>query len=60
MQAEKIAYYAVVDYLALENDGEQRHEYDNGELVRHTRLRLPYTGVCMMAGSGVYTVAMKR
>jgi len=32
MYAAKIHYYTVAEYLALENDGEQRHEYVNGEL----------------------------
>jgi len=36
MQAEKILYLSVADYLAYETGSEQRHEYLNGELVAMT------------------------
>lgn len=36
MEAVKIPHYSMAEYLAFEQDGEQRHEYLNGEIVAMT------------------------
>lgn len=36
MEAVKIPHYSVAEYLDRENDGEQRHEYLDGEIVAMT------------------------
>lgn len=47
MHAAKILHHSVAEYLAMENDGEQRHEFLNGEILAMTGASIAHNQIAV-------------